>query len=345
MCLRAGVQNVKYRFPTDHKDVIHDMAYDYYGKRLATCSSDQYIKIWDQDTNGQWHLTSQVKAHKATIYRLSWAHPEFGQVLASCSYDRTVCVFEEHERRKTDGEVVTSLEKQSSLVDFKDAVYDVQFAPHHLGLMLAACTATGQVVVYDSGGAMTLAQAKCETLQAENTSASTCLSWSAHRFDRVMLAEGSADGSIRLWVQDEARRKWAVVSRLSGHTGSVHDVSWAATMGRPYHLLASASKDGTVRIWKVTTREHGRKKQQQLAASGGSAAADGGALEQPETDMIAVFDDHQSEVWRARWNVTGTVLATSGNCGNVRLWKANYLGVWRPIAVFGEEQGQTVGDF
>lgn len=31
----------------DHKDLIHDIAYDYYGRRLATCSSDQSVKVDD----------------------------------------------------------------------------------------------------------------------------------------------------------------------------------------------------------------------------------------------------------------------------------------------------------
>lgn len=29
----------------DHKDLIHDVAYDFYGQRMATCSSDQYVKV------------------------------------------------------------------------------------------------------------------------------------------------------------------------------------------------------------------------------------------------------------------------------------------------------------
>lgn len=29
----------------EHKDLIHDVAYDYYGRRMATCSSDQYVKV------------------------------------------------------------------------------------------------------------------------------------------------------------------------------------------------------------------------------------------------------------------------------------------------------------
>ena len=31
----------------DHRDLIHDVSYDFYGKRMATCSSDQMIKVWD----------------------------------------------------------------------------------------------------------------------------------------------------------------------------------------------------------------------------------------------------------------------------------------------------------
>lgn len=29
------------------------------------------------------------------MWRVTWAHPEFGQVLASCSFDRTAAVWEE----------------------------------------------------------------------------------------------------------------------------------------------------------------------------------------------------------------------------------------------------------
>lgn len=30
---------------TDHKDLIHDVSYDFYGRRMATCSSDQSVKV------------------------------------------------------------------------------------------------------------------------------------------------------------------------------------------------------------------------------------------------------------------------------------------------------------
>lgn len=31
----------------EHKDLIHDVAFDYYGERMATCSTDQFVKVMD----------------------------------------------------------------------------------------------------------------------------------------------------------------------------------------------------------------------------------------------------------------------------------------------------------
>lgn len=31
------------------------------------------------------------------MWKLAWAHPEFGQILASCSFDKTVIIWEEAE--------------------------------------------------------------------------------------------------------------------------------------------------------------------------------------------------------------------------------------------------------
>lgn len=29
----------------DHKDLIHDVSFDFHGRRMATCSSDQSVKV------------------------------------------------------------------------------------------------------------------------------------------------------------------------------------------------------------------------------------------------------------------------------------------------------------
>jgi nucleoporin SEH1 len=64
------------------------LKYDYYGKRIATCSSDQTIKIWDV-VEGSYRNSYTWKAHNGSIWKVEWSHPSFGQLIASCSSDRT----------------------------------------------------------------------------------------------------------------------------------------------------------------------------------------------------------------------------------------------------------------
>lgn len=44
----------------DHKDLIHDVSYDFHGRRMATCSSDQSIKVKDFSHHGLLKLVYNV---------------------------------------------------------------------------------------------------------------------------------------------------------------------------------------------------------------------------------------------------------------------------------------------
>jgi WD40 repeat protein len=35
-------------FPLQHDDYVLDLAFDFYGKRIATCSADQKIRVWEK---------------------------------------------------------------------------------------------------------------------------------------------------------------------------------------------------------------------------------------------------------------------------------------------------------
>ena len=56
---------------------------------------------------------------------------------------------------------------------------------------------------------------------------------------------------------------------------------------------------------------------------------------------VACLREHNSEVWRVEWNVTGTLLASSGDDGQVRLWRASLQGTWAqyvpPIAADADD--------
>mmetsp|Transcript_59746 Transcript_59746/g.82967 ORF Transcript_59746/g.82967 Transcript_59746/m.82967 type:complete len:109 (-) Transcript_59746:694-1020(-) len=85
---------------TKHEGMIHDAQYDYYGKRLATCSSDGTIQIFDVskgDLSKGDNVVRQssFKAHNGPIWQLAWAHPKFGNIIASCGFDRKVIIWKE----------------------------------------------------------------------------------------------------------------------------------------------------------------------------------------------------------------------------------------------------------
>ena len=90
---------------------------------------------------------------------------------------------------------------------------------------------------------------------------------------------------------------WQICELLGGHTGVVRDIAWAPNMGRSFEIIATACSDGHVRIFHLTK------------ANGFSV------------DLVADFDEHASEVWKVEWNVTGTILSSSGDDGVLRLWK------------------------
>lgn len=50
-----------------HEDCVHDISFDYYSKRLATSSSDSYVKIWEKNQNNNWEQTGVFKAHNGPV--------------------------------------------------------------------------------------------------------------------------------------------------------------------------------------------------------------------------------------------------------------------------------------
>lgn len=92
----------------------HDAQLDYYGKKLATASSDCTIRIHEIDGEN-CRLIHTIKAcvylftqcltndnsHEGPVWQLSWSHPKFGNILASCSYDGKVNLWKEDNQNWT----------------------------------------------------------------------------------------------------------------------------------------------------------------------------------------------------------------------------------------------------
>ncbi|BGP29681.1 epoxide hydrolase, soluble (sEH) [Rhodotorula toruloides] len=147
------------------------------------------------------------------------------------------------------------------------------------------------------------------------------------------------------------------------HTPPVSSLAFAPPSGRSFLLLASGSRDGRARVWRITPPPL------ELANAGGgdadspdgewsarleveldsSATLSGGAggeagkkqgsgLAGGSSPALAVGLGGAMSSCRVAWNVLGTVLSTSGGeDGKVRVWKPTYTGQWRLLAVLGTE--------
>lgn len=66
---------------------------------MATASSDRTIRVFNVDPKtGETTLAPNgiLVGHEGPVWELSWSHPKFGRcLLASCSHDRTVLIWEE----------------------------------------------------------------------------------------------------------------------------------------------------------------------------------------------------------------------------------------------------------
>jgi len=148
--------------PTGHQDAIHDSQWDYYSRKLASCSSDRTVKVWNVD-KGSVTLNATLQHHDGAVWMVlgrlasvysgkprgnthtcrltfpvAWAHPKFSTVLASCGYDGTVNVYREAANNWT---VIKTHNVGATSVNA------IQFAPHEHGLVLACACADGHVVL------------------------------------------------------------------------------------------------------------------------------------------------------------------------------------------------------
>lgn len=296
----------------EFRDTITDISYDFFGHRLALSSTDHTIQIWDLSQDGTYQLTSKFRSHSGSVWKVTWAHPEFGQILATCSLDRTAIIWEEVPNQ------TSHWAKRATLVDSRTSLTDIRFAPKHLGLMLVTCATDGHIRIYEAPDITNLSH---WSLKDEFNCKMACssITWNQSRIHAPMLAVGSDDANnptpkVLIYEYSDHLRRWIEADTVQSATDPVHDLSFAPYIGRSYHLLGIATKNVQI----VTIKPH---------------------LSQPprfDIKTVAQFDDHLSQVWRVSWNITGTILASSGDDGTVRMWKSNYLDNWKPLGVLND---------
>jgi nucleoporin SEH1 len=259
---------------------------------------------------------------------------------------------------------------KATLSDARRSVSDVEFAPRHLGLRLASASADGIVRIYEAIDAMNLNHWKLEAEIEENTEeeagkgdghggqgnnyhsaggsenssfnenmGASCLSWCTGRFEPATLVVGYSSGRVSVIRYDDDKRSWLEMIHLPGHATprgvprGVLDVSWAPNVGRSFHLIATCGKDNQLKVHRIQRGNRGGGSSSGDANGVSGSGSGSGLIYEGRTEVL----DESQATWRCQWNVTGTVLASSGDGGMVKLWKNDFQGRWKCVS-------QIVGD-
>lgn len=271
--------------------------------------TDRTVKVFSVVNDQEVSHAATLTGHEGPVYEVAWAHPKFGSILASSSFDGTVLLHRETHPMGSWTLVHAHRMHESS-------VNSISFAPHEYGLILAAGSSDGKVsiITHKEDDSWDVAHFQDNMLGVNS------VSFAPFSIDRkgLRIVVGGCDNKVRFWRQNMETNEWDQESFDSSkahnsHSDWVRDVAWAPSVG-PISTVASCSEDKTVIIWTQGNE-------------------DGDAWNQM---LLNKFDD---PVWRVSWSLTGNILAVSSGDNNVSLWKASLDGSWSKVSTV-EDQSQ-----
>ena len=125
------------KITTEISEDICDIEIDFYGRKLAIGSSTGKIFIYD-NLNGNYSKISEVSAHIGPIFKLSWSHPSFGPILASCGFDKKVNLYKIDPQYK--------LEKIYEHDKHNNCIKSLKFSPSSNDLLLISGDLNGNII-------------------------------------------------------------------------------------------------------------------------------------------------------------------------------------------------------
>lgn len=300
---------------------------DFYGKRLATASSDRSVKIFDMADGTQKEI-AKLQGHDGPVWQVAWAHPKIqGNILASCGYDGRVCLWMEGPDGQWQRTVL--LEHQPGFNH--GSINSVCWAPRAFGLCLAAAASNGLVYVFQLNEKRQFITTAFEA----HKPGVNALSWGPAIRTGALLADGAAAGEVSVSSTpvkrlvtggcDDRVKVWRFTGgkweqdKFQGdqnlHAGWVRDVAWAPSIGLPSNVIASASEDKTVVMWSEDAKASVWTKKQVL--------------------------QFKHKVWSVSWSVMGNILAVSHGDNQVSLWKQAIDGRWKSLSSLRDSKAKA----
>ncbi|KAI9848897.1 MAG: epoxide hydrolase, soluble (sEH) [Sclerophora amabilis] len=362
-----------------HRDVVTTIAYNFHGDQIATGSADHRMKVFEKE-NDTWKVVDTWRAHSAQVFEVKWVSPQIGVALGSLGDDGKFKVWEEDVSAPLNSgrryRCVCTLKSQSNMplasFDFKH----IRNTETYLTLLTRdGLLSVWEAVEYDflhdwklvdSHFVCTPPGRGTETTFKVHVESAELPCWTALAAGLSEKAFGivtAAMNTVKIWRLNGDRCLYTAVE-FPLHNGLVRDAAWANGAAWPYDLIATACKDGYVRVFKMTTPEHsndpsGSNMDQAASsleqesepastssshrspsgigaglASAGSTASHSQLGPTPpgpvmhHVEELAAFGREYGQAWQLKWFHLSNALMSSHEDGSLHTWKPDVDDVW-----------------
>ncbi|KAH0632403.1 hypothetical protein KY290_038208 [Solanum tuberosum] len=238
-----------------HENEVRSVSWNRDGQFLATCGGDKSIWIWEVLPGNEFDCTSVLQGHTEDVKIVHWDE----RFLFSGSSDNTIKVWKEADYESGDWRCIQTLGESDR--EHTSAVLSLSFSKERRRMV--SCSDDLTIKIWknsDDDHSIEIWSHAC-TLSGYHDTTIFIVDWLREllRFvpyedkDPEIFASAGADDTIRVFIEDTDNEVDGLTFKLllkkeKAHETNVNSVKWHSGDKR---FLASASDDGTVKIWEL----------------------------------------------------------------------------------------------